>query len=159
MSGKAKTTLFTAMTLAFMALVIYTFFPITKEKQAEIPLYTFEEIVEMSDVIVYGTITNIKNSRWTNPDSVHGEDIVNEIATDFELTVGEQYKGEKIDEIIIVRSYIGRKGFHKWISEDYPDFDEGEEVIVFLRKPDPRYEVANEEYYLPVGLVQGKFKA
>lgn len=42
-------------------------------------------------------------------------------------------------------------------SEGYPNFEKGEDILVFLSRDDSDITVANEDYYVLTGMLQGKY--
>ena len=91
----------------------------------EIALRDKRALVDDADVILRGTVSEVKPSFWSNPNGEKGKDVRNIIQTDIVVNVAEIYKGESYNkESVTVRI------------EGYPDFEHGEEMILFLSKDD-----------------------
>lgn len=138
-------------------ILFYNYAPRTTTIHAEFPLYNINELVDSSDLILYGEVVKINESKWSNPNKIYGEYIRNDISTDYIIKVKKIYHGQIVEKEISVRTFVGTVAEETWISDDYPSFTEGEEALLFLRVPNPLYEPTNEDYYLPVGMLQGKF--
>lgn len=107
----------------------------------EIALKDKRALVNDADVILRGTVSEIKPSFWSNPNGEKGSDIRNIIQTDVVVNVEEIYKSEPYNEkSVTVRIDKGKIGKTISKSEGYPDFELGEEMIgedkVFVNKMD-----------------------
>lgn len=145
--------------IAFMfGILTYNFSPRTTVFSSLIPSLDKRELVNDSDVIIYGKVLDILESKWSNPNFEKGENIQNRIVTDVLVEVKKVYKGEPYNKKkIIVRVGYGEVGIEKMINKEEPAFQVGEEMILFLHKPDSLTEDVNENYYKTTGLLQGKF--
>jgi hypothetical protein len=127
---------------------------------ASIPYYTYSEMKEKSDLIVYGTVVEISNSKWSTsdgkqPKGVHKEERITEkgekgiyftfdllpnegIYTDMTFLIEECYKGNITkSEKIIIRSFGGTVGEFKMNDVEAlnpEDFKEGEKLVLYLTK-------------------------
>ena len=115
------------------------------------------DLINDASVIIRGTVNKSLPSKWSNPDYKRGENVRNLIQTDIIVDVNEVYKGTPYDsKAITVRIHKGKVGNVVWKSEGYPDFTDGEEVILFLSEDDGDV-ATNENYYVLTGMCQGKF--
>ncbi|WP_223068304.1 hypothetical protein [Paenibacillus caui] len=143
-----------------LGVVVFNF--ITKQETA----YTEGAIAEKnqrtlindSSVIVKGTVREILPSKWSNPNFEKGKDVRNIIQTDILVNVENVYKNKPYDDkVITVRIDGGTIGNKTLVSEGFPDFVEGEEVVLFLSEDDGDLANPNENYYVLTGMYQGKF--
>ncbi|MDQ8736882.1 hypothetical protein [Paenibacillus sp. LHD-38] len=124
----------------------------------EIALKDKKALVDEANVIVRGTVSEIKPSFWSNPNGEKGQDVRNIIQTDIVVNVEEVYKNELFNEkSVTVRIDKGKVGNYISKSEGYPEFDLKEEVILFLSKDDGDLANPAENYYVLTGMSQGKF--
>lgn len=123
-----------------------------------IPKRTKTELVGLSEVIVRGTVKEALPSRWSNPNGEKGQEARNVIQTDIVVGVEEIFKGAPYqNQEVKVRINKGQVGQTKWVSESYPDFTTGEEMILFLVPDSSEIADVNEQYYVLAGMRQGKF--
>lgn len=116
-----------------------------------------DDLVTTADVIVKGTIEKSLPSEWSNPGFKRGDGIRNILQTDIVITVDEVFKGKPYDEKeIAVRVDYGETLTSKTVSEGYPEFARGEEVILFLSLDDSDVKT-DENYYVLTGMRQGKY--
>ncbi|WNY25495.1 hypothetical protein MsAc7_10470 [Methanolapillus millepedarum] len=127
---------------------------------ASVPYYTYEELNEKSDLIVYGTIIEISDPKWSTvdgeqPKGVYKEKGVTEkgeecvyyyfnlqpderIYTDMTFLVEECYKGDVVkSEKIIIRSFGGIIGEFKMNDVEHlnpEDFKKGDKILLYLRE-------------------------
>lgn len=120
----------------------------------EIALKDKRTLVDDADIILRGTVLEIKPSFWREK----GKDVRNIIQTDVVVNVEEIYKSESFNEkSVTVRIDKGKVGKTISKSEGYPDFEIKEEVILFLSKDDGDLANPEENYYVLTGMSQGKF--
>ncbi len=118
---------------------------------------TQQELILNSDIIVKGTVASLGDGKWSNPDlKIEGKN--NIIQTDIIVSIEELISGDYDKNDVVVR--IG-KGFDKEsntkvISEGYPDFEVGEEVVLFLSRDDGEF-ATREDYFVLTGMRQGKW--
>ena len=104
------------------------------------------------------TVKEIKPSFWSNPNLEKGESVRNIIQTDFIVNVEKAYKNKPYnDSEVTVRIDKGTVGDTTLESEGVPDFNVGDEVVLFLSKDDSDLANPNEVYYVVTGMSQGKF--
>ena len=124
-------------------------------------IYAFKtkaELVDDSSVIIKGTVKEILPSKWSNPDFIKGNNIRNIIQTDIIVNISEVYKGEPYNkESIAVRINKGKVDDTEVVSDGYPDFIIGEEVVLFLSEDEGDLANKEENYYVSTGMLQGKF--
>lgn len=116
------------------------------------------ELINDSSVIIKGTVKEILPSKWSNPGFKKGSDISNILQTDISINVDEVYKGVPYNsENIIVRIDKGYDDDTVVISDGYPDFAPGENVLLFLSIDDSDVADKNSDYYILTGMIQGKY--
>lgn len=117
---------------------------------------TQEELILNSDLIITGTVTKINESKWSNPEKI--KDKRNVLQTDVEIEIDDILLGEYDLGIAVVRVNKGydKKTRIKYISDGYPDFYEGENVLIFLARDDGDLKT-DENYFVTVGMYQGKW--
>ncbi|MBY0011224.1 hypothetical protein [Paenibacillus typhae] len=116
------------------------------------------ELINDSSLIIYGHVDEVLPSFWSNPEMIKGADVRNIIQTDILVNVREAYKGTPYSNQIKVRINKGQVGDTLVLSEGYPDFTSGEEVVLFLSEDDGDLAEPDENYYVLTGMVQGKFE-
>lgn len=127
-------------------------------QEGSFPYMSKQDMMQTADVIIQGVVAEVLPSKWSNPEFIKGENIRNIIQTDILVKISEVLKGVPYDDSnIIVRIDKGIVGKVKLISNGYPDFKEGEEVILFLNLDDSDLSSLNENYYVLTGLNQSKF--
>ena len=117
------------------------------------PTITEQELILNSDIIVEATVTNIGESRWSNPQELPGKQ--NVLQTDIYFSVSDVLSGNYTDDEVVVRIDKGydRKSNTRVISNGYPDFTLGEHVVLFLSRDDS--DVATDEnYFVLTGMRQ-----
>lgn len=120
------------------------------EKNIARESYSRTELNNLADVIVRGTVKGKLPSKW----SINGG---KKLQTDIKLEISETFKGEPYSNNILVRVDEGQDGDTVIDKEEYPDFKEGEEVILFLSKDVSDQANPNENYYILTGMSQGKY--
>ncbi len=118
---------------------------------------SLNDLVVESELIVKGTVEELLNSKWTNPNKKDG--IRNTLVKDTKIKINKTFKGKPYNNnYILVRTEGGKTDNLEIISDGYPDFTKGEEIILFLSKDDSDFAISSENYYVLTGMVQGKFK-
>ncbi|OPZ94964.1 MAG: hypothetical protein BWY74_00128 [Firmicutes bacterium ADurb.Bin419] len=121
-------------------------------------LKTKAELVDDSSVIIKGIVKEKLPSKWSNPNSIKGTNVRNTIQSDIIVDIAEVYKGEPYNrELIAVRVEKGKVNNIEVVSDGYPDFTLGEEVVLFLSEDDGDLANKEENYYVLTGMCQGKF--
>lgn len=109
-----------------------------------------------SDLIMTGTVSKIGESKWSNPDFHRGDEIRNILQTDIYVTVDNVLYGDCETDTIAVRADYGEDETTIVYSDCEPVFTIGEQILLFLARD--RSDVAtDEDYYILVGMNQGKF--
>ena len=122
-----------ALSVAF--LMLFTF---AGPASAVVEPMTLAELISKAETIVRGTVSKIE-PHWNEDKTM--------IYTTVTLTVQSYLKGETTASQVSIEVPGGTvDGLTLWVS-DTPKFEEGQEVIVFLRK----------EYFQVVGWFQGKY--
>lgn len=121
-----------------------------------IPEKTETEIYLDSDAIIKGSVAQILDSKWSNPNFERGKDISNVLQTDIVVNVDEVYEGSISKNTVIVRINKGEDENTIVHSEGYPDFEAGEKVILFLSRDDSDV-ATDEDYYVLTGMKYGKY--
>ncbi len=142
-----------------MGIAVFNIIPVQKTiiVSGDVPLLNKRELINNSSVIVRGTIEKLLPSKWSNPNLEKGLERRNIIQTDVVVSIQDVYKNIPYDNEIIVRINNGEVGNTKLISEGYPSFIPGEEVVLFLSRDDGDLANPSEEYYVLTGMLQGKF--
>lgn len=146
-----------SFSLGFSAI---SFFPKTVlvEVSGDIAIKNKKELVNDSEIIIKGKVAEVLPSFWSNPDFEKGMEIRNIIQTDILVDVEKVYKNKiDVSETIKVRINKGTIGETIYKSEGYPDFEIGEEVVLFLAEDDSDLANPDENYYVLTGMTQGKF--
>ncbi|MGG1555625.1 hypothetical protein [Paenibacillus ferrarius] len=100
----------------------------------------------------------ILSSKWSNPDGSRGANVRNVLQTDVNVTIDKTYKGKPTkSDSVVIRIEQGETKDTKVISEGYPTFQKGEEILVFLSRDDSDVANPNEDYYVLTGMLQGKY--
>jgi hypothetical protein len=117
--------------------------------------YTLDELIESADVIVSGTVIDILPSK-------EGQLLKNDnrtlIYTDVIIKVQTYLKGQTGYDTIAVRTRGGQVGDKVIIAEDEPEFDIGEQVLLYLAFLDigEAPEGMNMQSVLKLDTTQGK---
>lgn len=117
---------------------------------------TEEELIMDSDLIVKGQVKESLKSKWSNPDALRGEGVRNILQTDIIINVDEVIDGSIDKKTVAVRINKGEDEKTIVYSDNYPDFDIGENVLLFLARDDSDVKT-NEDYYVLTGMRQGKY--
>lgn len=121
------------------------------------PGFSKEDLVQKADVIIKGVVNNVEESEWSNNNPFIKNSTRNVLQTDIKVDIKEVIKGQPYDEDnVVVRINKGENADTIYESEGYPDFEEGEEVILFLSIDDSMLK-SSENYYILTGMRQGKF--
>ena len=145
---------------AFVGIVGFNLIPKPQviHYSGSIPYAPKSVLINESEVIIRGIVKDILPSKWSNPNHIKGENIRNILQTDVLISISDIFKGTTYDnKKIVVRIDKGKDGQTTMLSDGYPDFNIGEEVILFLSKDDSDVANPNENYYILTGMVQGKF--
>lgn len=122
-----------------------------------IPIMSEEELILNSDLVIEGTVCDIGKSKWSNPELEDGKR--NILQTDITVSIYDIVSGEySLDKVVVrVNKGYDEESNTKMISDAYPDFEVGEEILLFLTKDDS--ELATEEnYFVLTGMRQGKYE-
>lgn len=157
-----KTFIIVSFLIVLISVAIFYFLPLKKtiNVHGAIASKTTHDLMVDSDVVIKGTVKEILPSRWSNPESIKGKNVRNIIQTDISVNIDQILKGNPYDyKNIIVRINKGTVKNVEYISEGYPDFKAGEEVVLFLSIDDGDLSKVNtnENYYVLTGMLQGKF--
>lgn len=164
MSGegeKMKNKFFLIFILAVLIGVVstVTYFSFSPKKiiiYGSIPHFSEDELILNSELIISGKVTDIKESRWSNPYNLDGKR--NVLQTDIEVEIKDIIYGEYKNNTVIVRIDKGydKKERVNYISDGYPDFKNDEEVLLFLSRDDGDLKT-DEDYFVVTGMLQGKW--
>lgn len=120
------------------------------------PYRTESQMILDSDLILCGNVKEIMESKWSNEDFARGEEIRNILQTDVVINVESVLSGDCDSDEVTVRIDKGEDENTIVYSEGYPDFAEGEEVLLFLSRDDSDV-ATDEDYYVLTGMKQGKY--
>lgn len=125
--------------------------------QGVMGICTEQELILDSDIIIAGTVKNIGDGKWSNPD-FKDKNKRNIIQTDIIVGIDDLLSGEYKNKDVTVRIDKGynKETNTKMISDGYPDFKVGERVILFLVRDDSDLKT-DEDYFILVGMKQGKW--
>ena len=125
--------------------------------ESMIPRLTEQELILNSDLIIAGTVSKLGESKWSNPD-FKVADKRNILQTDIFVEIDEIFYGEYNKENVVVRIDKGYDKSQKirYISDGYPDFEKGENVLLFLSRDDSDV-ATDEDYFVLTGMKQGKW--
>ena len=138
-------------------LLIYSFKPNEVIVTGLIPARTEQELILDSDIIISGTVQKIEKSKWSNPDNeMRGKR--NVLQTDIIIDINELLSGNYYSKTTTVRINKGYDSITRtrYISDGYPDFSVGENVLLFLSRDDGDL-ATDEDYFVITGMRQGKF--
>ena len=110
-----------------------------------IPLISESELILRSDLIIEGTVSEIMDSKWSNPNNEKGENFRNILQTDIVVNIDNYLFGERDDNQAIVRIDKGEDENTIVSSDGYPDFEVNEKVLLFLSRDDS--DIATDEDY------------
>lgn len=130
----------------------------TSNIQSEIVYKSKIDLITGSDVVLHGIVKEILPSQWSNSSMIQGKR--NILQTYINIELKEVYKGEPYDaKNIKIRVNKGKTLTKEVRSLDIPDFNEGEEVLLFLCIEDKNSDIfnQNEKYYILNGFAQAKF--
>lgn len=154
--GNLKRRVFIGLCLSIMVGVA-AFFLISSFRtvriQSEIALKSKNDLILDSDIIVRGVVKEVLPSKWSNPGLKKGENIRNILQTDIRIAIDEVFSGTPYDKSILVRIDKGNTLTTNVISDGYPDFSVGEEVLLFLSRDDGDLANPNENYYVLTGMI------
>lgn len=118
---------------------------------------TEQELILDSDLIIKGTIIDISDGKWTNPEfKIKGKN--NIIRSDIIIKTDEVIFGEYDRETVALRVDQGydRQNKVMHIAEYYPEFKIGQKSVFFLKR-----EIGNlstdEDYFILSGAYQGVY--
>lgn len=117
-----------------------------------------DELIRRSELIIKGVVNRVEESRWSNEHQDKANPDRNVLQTDIAIKVLKVLKGTPYDgNEVVVRIDKGETDNKVVESEGYPDFKEGEEVILFLSIDDSDIAEKDKNYYVLTGMRQGKF--
>lgn len=125
------------------------------EVNGMVPVVTEKELILNSELIVRGTVIELSDAKWSNPDLEEGKR--NILQTDVIVKVDEVISGEYSKDKVTVRMDKGFDDKKKVLvkSDGYPDFTEGESAILFLSSDDSDI-ATDEDCYVLTGMKNGK---
>jgi len=119
---------------------------------------SMEELILDSNIIIKGKVLGKHPSKWSNPDFLKGDEISNILQTDVKILVTDVLKGTPYNSnMILVRIDKGSTEGIEFVSDDIPDFIEGQDVLLFLSIDDSDVAVFTEDYYILNGMGQGLY--
>ena len=158
MKKKLWVLIIVVLCLGITGIIIYNNRPVKEVViSGSIAHLTQEELILNSDLIITGTVTKINESQWRHLGN-DKDGWVTVLQTDIEIKIDEKIFGEYDSDIAVVRVDKGydKKTRTKYISDGFPDFYEGESVLMFLSRDDGIMNTG-ENYFLPTGMIQGKW--
>ena len=158
MKKKLWVLIIVVLCLGITGIIIYNNRPVKEVViSGSIAHLTQEELILNSDLIITGTVTKINESKWRHLGN-DKDGWVTVLQTDIEIKIDEKIFGEYDSDIAVVRVDKGydKKTRTKYISDGFPDFYEGESVLMFLSRDDGIMNTG-ENYFLSTGMIQGKW--
>ena len=158
MKKKLWVLIIVVLCLGITGIIIYNNRPVKEVViSGSIAHLTQEELILNSDLIITGTVTKINESQWRHLGN-DKDGWVTVLQTDIEIKIDEKIFGEYDSDIAVVRVDKGydKKTRTKYISDGFPDFYEGESVLMFLSRDDGIMNTG-ENYFLSTGMIQGKW--
>ena len=123
---------------AVFSLACLVLFTLAGTASAEVKEMSLEELISKASIILRGTVSKVE-SHWNESQTM--------IYTSVTVSVESYFKGGTVAKVVTIEVPGGTVGETTlWVS-DTPSFEEGQEVILFLR----------EEYFPIVGWFQGKY--
>lgn len=117
---------------------------------------SFDELIQLADLIVVGQFVEVQPSRWNTPNGNLPDnatlEIVSEnkwsIFTDFKFKINNYIKHDTKAPIISIRVFQGEVGQDKMIANGEPSYEVGKEYFLFLFTDDgPTSSVSPGAYY------------
>lgn len=123
----------------------------------QIPIQTEQELILNSDLIIEGIVQEIGQSKWSNPELTEGKR--NVLQTDITVSINNIISGDYSSDAAVVRIDKGYDEESNTVVESngYPDFTEGEQVVLFLSRDDGDL-ATDEDYFVLTGMRQGKWE-
>lgn len=120
------------------------------------PYRSESEMILYSDIIICGHVSEIKESKWSNPDFIRGTNVRNILQTDVVIDIDNTMYGEA-NNSIVVRINKGEDENTIFCDENTPDFALNENVLLFLARDDSDVKT-DEDYYVLVAKKQSKYE-
>ncbi len=158
MKKKILVLIIVVLCLGLTGIIIYNNRPVKEVViSGSVARLTQEELILNSELIITGTVTKINESQWRHLGN-DKDGWVTVLQTDIEIKIDEIISGEYDSDIAVVRVDKGydKKTRTKYISDGFPDFHEGESVLMFLSR-DEGIMNTGENYFLSTGMYQGKW--
>lgn len=158
MKKKLLVLIIVVLCLGITGIIIYNNRPVKEVViSGSIAHLTQEELILNSDLIITGTVAKINESQWRHLGN-DKDGWVTVLQTDIEIKIDEKIFGEYDSDIAVVRVDKGydKKTRTRYISDGFPDFYEGESVLMFLSR-DEGIMNTGENYFLSTGMYQGKW--
>lgn len=120
------------------------------------PYRSESEMILYSDIIICGHVSEIKESKWSNPDYVRGGNVRNILQTDIVVDIDNKMYGDTDSKSVVVRINKGEDENTIFCDENTPDFTLNENVLLFLARDDSDVKT-DEDYYVLVAKKQSKY--
>ncbi len=124
-----------------------------------------DDKIKEAELIVIGEVTTSLPSRWNSP---YGSDPQNaspqEIAnanglfTDSIISINKTFKGDIVDPVVRVRSFVGETSKVRWVDEYEPSFAKKRTYLLFLARDTGATASVDPGYYVPVNAIMGVYE-
>lgn len=151
--------------LATLLLVVTKNRPVTLSSSGLLPVFSIDDMIKMSELIVIGEVKTTLPSRWMGP---NGNDLKNAspeevtdargLFTDSLILIDQNLKGNIVEPIVRVRSFIGETEKVRWVNDAEPSFIIKRTYLFFLVKDFGPTAKVDQGDYIPVGAYQGVYE-
>ncbi len=124
-----------------------------------------DDKIKEAELIVIGEVTTSLPSRWNGP---YGNDpqnaspqaiaTANGLFTDSIISVNKTLKGNAVDPVVRVRSFIGETPKVRWVDEYEPSFAKNRTYLLFLARDIGATASVDPGYYVPVNEILGVYE-
>jgi hypothetical protein len=116
-----------------------------------------DDKIKTAELIVMGEVKSNLPSRWNGPNgsdlqSASPQEIANAggLFTDSIISINKIWKGDIVDAVVRVRSFIGETSEVRWVDEYEPSFVEKRTYLLFLARDTGATVSVDPGYYVPV---------
>ena len=166
-----KKRLFSAVIAVFGLVILFS--AVSQNKKTLVSLgsdallikFILDNLMKEADLIVIGEVRTILPSRWNGP---NGNDPKNAspdevsrargLFTDSLISINQSLKGDIVQPIVRVRSFIGETDKVRWVNESEPSYVIGRTYLLFLAKDTGATAKIDPGDYVPVGAYQGVYE-
>ncbi len=139
--------------------------PITFESDDLFLEKSMNDKITEAELIVIGEVQSSLPSRWNGPNgndpqNASMEEIVNAngLFTDSIISINKTLKGDIVDPVVRVRSFIGETSKVRWTDEYEPSFTRNQTYLLFLARDTGTTASVDPGYYVSVNEIMGVYK-